>query len=229
MMCNAVAKRLPVLGMVAVLLSLAILDGCSATRSAYYNAWEKLGYAKRDRLVDDVKAARDQQDAAKKQFASALDQFKSVVHFNGGDLEEMYNKLKKEYDRCESQASEVKSKIQAVKNVGGALFTEWKGEIGEMKDDPSLQNQSQELYDKTHRNYDQMIARMDAAAATMDPVLTRFNNRVLFIKHNLNAQAIASLQGTEAELGGDIDRLIKEMEASITEADRFISQVQAKK
>jgi hypothetical protein len=69
---------------------------------------------------------------------------------------------------------------------------------------------------------------MDAAAATMDPVLTKFNNRVLFIKHNLNAQAIASLKGTELELGGDIDRLIHEMEASIAEADAFISEVQGK-
>jgi hypothetical protein len=66
---------------------------------------------------------------------------------------------------------------------------------------------------------------MDTAAASMDPVLTRFHNRVLFIKGNLNAQAIASLKGTEVELGGDIDKLIKEMEASIAEADQFIAQI----
>jgi hypothetical protein len=67
---------------------------------------------------------------------------------------------------------------------------------------------------------------MDQAAATMDPVLKRFRTRVLFIKSNLNAQAIASLAGTEVELGGDIERLIKEMEASIAEADRFIAETQ---
>lgn len=205
------------------------LTGCSATRSAYYNAWEKLGYPKRERLVDDVKAARDKQDETKQQFASALDQFKSVVHYNGGDLEAIYNKLNAQYEKCDSDASGVRSKIQAVKNVAQALFSEWQDEIAEMKDDPSLQSQSRELYQKTHANYDQLIARMDAAAATMDPVLTKFHNRVLFIKANLNAQAIASLQGTEIEMGGDINRLIKEMEASIAEADRFIAQVQSNK
>ncbi len=202
--------------------------GCQTTRTAYYNAWEKFGYAKRERLVDDVKAARDEQDQAKQQFASALDQFKSVVNFQGGDLEAMYNKLNKQYERCESQATDVRDRIGAVKHVGEALFTEWKDEIGQIKDDPSLKQQSQALYDKTHQSYDELVTRMDAAAATMDPVLQKFKNRVLFIKHNLNAQAIASLKGTEVELGGDIDKLIKEMEAAIAEADQFIAENQKK-
>lgn len=213
---------------VAHLLLLANV-GCQTTRAAYYNATEKMGYAKRQRLVDNVKAARDEQNDAKKQFATALEQFKSVVNFSGGNLEVMYNKLNKEYTRCESEASAVKSKIKSVKNVGVALFDEWQGEIAQMRDDPSLQSKNRELYTKTHRNYDELVDRMDRAAASMDPVLSRFKNRVLFIKGNLNAQAIASLKGTEIELGGDIDRLINEMEASIEEADRFIAENQAAK
>ncbi len=207
----------------------AILAGCQTTRNLYYNAWEGLGYAKRERMVDYVKAAREEQVKAKQQFSSALEEFKSVVNFQGGDLENMYNKLNKAYERCESQAGEVKDKIQSVKNVGNSLFTEWQGEIKQIKDDPSLQQGSQKLYDQTKQSYTEMVSRMDAAAATMDPVLTRFKNRVLFIKHNLNAQAIASLKGTELELRGEIDKLIKEMEASIAEADQFIAEIQPKK
>jgi hypothetical protein len=205
-----------------------LLAGCATTRKAYYNAWEKVGYAKRERLVDNVKSARKEQVEAKTQFASALEQFKSVVNFQGGNLEKVYNKLEKQYERCDGQAGTVRSKIQAVKNVSKALFDEWQGEIGQMKDDPSLQGKSRQLYDQTHANYDQMIARMDKAAASMDPVLSKFKTRVLFLKHNLNAQAIASLQGTEVELGGDIDKLIKDMEASIAEADQFISGLEKK-
>ena len=211
------------------LFLLSLASGCAKTRSMYYNTWEKFGYAKRERLVDNVKAARSEQVEAKKEFANALEQFKSVVNFQGGDLEAMYNKLNKAYERSESQAGDVKSKIAAVKNVAEALFKEWEGEIGEMKGDPSLQSQSRSLLDRTKGSYGEMIARMDSAAATMDPVLSKFKNRVLFIKHNLNAQAIASLKGTELELGGDIDRLIKEMNASIQEADQFINEVQGKK
>lgn len=213
----------------AVLIA-SLAGGCGAVRTGYYNIWEKMGYAKRERLVDNVKGARDEQQQAKQQFASALKQFRSVVNVKGGeDLNAMYNKLNSQYADCESRTSAVKSKISSVKNVGTALFDEWRGEIGQMKDDLSLQSKSQQLYDRTHQNYDQMLAKMDAAAASMDPVLTRFHNRVLFIKANLNAQAIASLQGTDVELGGEIDKLVKEMEASIAEADQFISQIEAKK
>ena len=60
---------------------------------------------------------------------------------------------------------------------------------------------------------------------SMDPVLTRFHNRVLFIKHNLNAQAIASLQTQVTGIQGDVDRLIKDMDRSIQEANAFIGQI----
>jgi hypothetical protein len=216
----------------AILVSLALLPlagGCATTRKAYYNAWEKFGYAKRERLVDTVKAARQEQVDAKKEFASALEQFKSVVNFKGGDLEAVYNKLNKEYQRCEGQAGDVRDKIQSVKNVAQALFDEWEGEVTQIKDDPSLQRQSRDLLDRTKSNYKEMIDRMDAAAATMDPVLTKFKNRVLFLKANLNAQAIASLKGTELEMSGDIDKLIAEMQKSIEEADQFIQGIQGKK
>lgn len=216
--------------MLALLVALCLIVpvGCQTARSAYYNAWESMGYAKRERLVDNVRKAKDEQIEAKQQFTSALEQFKSVVNFSGGDMEKMYNKLNSEYEACEAQAGEVNTKIAAVKNVGTALFSEWKTEIGQIKDDPTLKSSSEQLLAKTQANYNEMITRMDAAAATMQPVLTKFKNRVLFIKHNLNAQAIASLKGTEMELGGQIDTLIKEMEKSIAEADEFIAETQGK-
>lgn len=213
----------------ATLIGLALLPaGCSTTRKAYYSAWEKFGgYAKRERLVDNVKEARREQVEAKQQFASALEQFKSVVNFEGGELEKVYNKLDKEYQASDKQAAEVREKITGVKRVATALFDEWKGEIGEIQGDPTLQRQSRQLLEQTRDSYEQMIQRMDAAAASMDPVLTKFKNRVLFLKHNLNARAIASLRGTEVDLGKDIDELIRQMEASIAEADAFIAQIES--
>lgn len=214
---------------VPLMLLLACLSGgCATSRGLYYDTWEKLGYNKRERLADDVKAARDEQMNAKKQFTSALEQFKSVVNFNGGDLEAMYNTLNKQYQKCESEAGDVKSRIGTVKNVGQALFDEWKGEVAQIEDS-SLRQKSQQLYDQTNQSYREMVSRMDSAAATMDPVLHKFKDKVLFIKSNLNAQAIASLKGEELKVGADVENLIKEMEASIAQADAFIAQIQPPK
>jgi len=213
---------------VPLLLVAVFTGGCATSRSLYYDTWEKLGYNKRERLADDVKAARDEQANAKKQFTSALEQFKSVVNFNGGDLEAMYNTLNKQYEKCESEAGDVKGRVQTVKNVGQALFDEWKGEIAQIEDS-SLKQKSQQLYDHTNQSYKEMVSRMDSAGATMDPVLHKFKDKVLFIKSNLNAQAIASLKGEELKVGADVDNLIKEMEASIAQADAFIAQIQPPK
>ncbi|HYD85474.1 MAG TPA: DUF2959 family protein, partial [Opitutus sp.] len=48
-----------------------LATGCSST---YYNAMEKIGFAKREILVDRVEDTRDAQNDAKEQFASALEQ-----------------------------------------------------------------------------------------------------------------------------------------------------------
>ena len=60
----------------------------------------------------------------------------------------------------------------------------------------------------------------------MDPVLTSFRDHVLYLKHNLNAQAIASLQGDLGGIESDVGRLIAEMEKSIAEAQSFIKTME---
>lgn len=60
----------------------------------------------------------------------------------------------------------------------------------------------------------------------MQPVLTAFNDHVLFLKHNLNAQAIASLKGELGSIESNVSKLIKEMEASISQSQRFIKEMQ---
>ncbi len=66
---------------------------------------------------------------------------------------------------------------------------------------------------------------MKAAEAKMDPVLAAFHDQVLYLKHNLNARAIASLQVTAGQIQSDVGSLVKEMEAAIAEANAFIDQM----
>jgi hypothetical protein len=57
----------------------------------------------------------------------------------------------------------------------------------------------------------------------MDPVLTRFHDQVLYLKHNLNAEAIASLKGETTDIQTEIARLLEDMNAAIAQADKFIN------
>lgn len=195
------------------------VSGC---RSVYYGAMEKLGYEKRDLLVGDVKKARGSQDDAKKQFASALEEFTSVLGSPGGDLEAKYKKLDGVLKRSESRAEAVRSRIREVERVAAALFREWKGELGQYSS-ASLRKSSEDQLRATERRYDDLILAMKRAESRMEPVLKVPRDQVLFLKHNLNAKAIASIKNEIVRMGADVSALVKEMESSIAEADKFIA------
>jgi hypothetical protein len=205
-------------------LSLLFLFAMTSCKSAYYAAWEKMGWAKRDILVDRVKDAKAEQEDAKKEFKSALEQFQALTGFQGGDLEAKYKKLDSEYETCQSRASDVRKRIAAVDSVAQDLFKEWNKELGEY-DNAELKRSSEGKLRETRQRYDQMYAAMKNAESKMDPVLKAFHSQVLYLKHNLNAQAIASLQTQVVAIQGDVEKLIKEMDASINEANSFIGQL----
>ena len=200
---------------------LILLAGC---QTAYYATLEQFGYHKRDLLVSRVQEARDSQQEAKEQFASALEQFSSVVQFDGGKLQEQYKQLKSELDKSEASANAVRNRINAVENVSKALFKEWESELDQYTN-AKLRSASEQQLQQTRDRYTPLIAAMRRAESKIDPVLTAFRDQVLFLKHNLNAQAIASLQGELVTIESDIATLIKEMEASIAEADSFINAI----
>jgi hypothetical protein len=218
-MFNRAVARLAVGTVLTIGMTLA--GGC---KSAYYGAWEKLGWAKRDILVDRVKDAKEDQEAAKKQFQTALEQFQALTGFQGGELEAKYKKLNSEYESCVSRANAVHKQVASVDTVAQDLFAEWQKELGEYQD-PQLKHSSEQKLSDTKARYNQMLAAMRNAESKMDPVLQKFKEQVLFLKHNLNAQAISSLQTQVTGIQGDVDKLIRDMDASIQEANAFIAQM----
>ena len=62
------------------------------------------------------------------------------------------------------------------------------------------------------------------ARKRMTPVLTNLNDYVLYLKHNLNAQAVGALKGEVAGIETDVDRLIADIQKSIKAADLFLAE-----
>ncbi|MCU0293231.1 MAG: DUF2959 domain-containing protein, partial [Thermoanaerobaculaceae bacterium] len=169
---------------------------------------------------------RDAQKAAQTQFRDALDQFKAVVGYDGGELETMYESLRSESEASAKRAQDVRDRIGAVRDVADALFKEWEDELGQYSD-ADLRRKSQRQLTQTRGRYSRLVATMDKAAARMGPVLAVLHDRVLFLKHNLNASALGSLEGTSKSLQKDVDALIEDMQAAVAEADRFIGDLTA--
>lgn len=201
--------------------ALFLLNGCA---TAAYNIQERFGIEKRDILVDRVASVAKSQTEAKEEFEDALEAFRAVVNVDGGDLETTYDDMSRAYDRAESQAADVRARVASVKRVARDLFREWENELSEYES-ASLRRSSERQLRDTQEKYDALTDKMDAATDSMEPVLSVFKDRVLYLKHNLNARAIAALDTETADLESDVARLIAEMEKSISAADAFISQM----
>lgn len=208
------------------LLLLPCLLGFTGCSSVYYSAMEKVGIPKREILVDRVGAAREAQQDAKVQFSSALAQFLAVTKVPASELQATYEKLDTEFKRSEAGAREVRDRIAAIDSVAQALFAEWQSELAQYKS-PALRTQSERQLGTTKTRYAGLMRVMEQAAAGMNPVIDAFRDQVLFLKHNLNAQAVSALSGSTRDLQQDIARLIADMEKSIKEADAFIASMQA--
>lgn len=201
-----------------MVVCLAALVGCSTT---YYSTLEKVGIHKRDLMVSRVEDARDAQEDAKQQFQSALEQFTSVVAVKGGDLEQKYNTLNDAYRESEKKADIVSKRIVRVEDVSEALFDEWEDELS-LYSSPRLREESRKKLEQTRRDYTRLIKAMKRAEKKIQPVLVAFRDQVLYLKHNLNAQAISSLKNELVAIEDNVAGLVSEMEASIKEAEQFI-------
>ena len=207
---------------VTVVAFALLLNGC---QSAYYGAMEQVGYHKRDIMVDRVEEAKESQQEAQQQFSSALAEMQTLLNHDGGDLETAYNQAKDEYEAAQKAADEVSSRINDVADVADALFSEWQTEIAEISKASLRRNSSTKLA-KTKQSYKQLMTTMRRAESKMQPVLISMKDNMLYLKHNLNAQAIGAIKGEFTDLQTDIAVLIKDMNKSIAESSQFIATLE---
>jgi len=210
---------------IKTLVPILVLIGIAGCSTLYFAGMEKIGIQKREIMVDRVKAARDTQKEAKEQFVNALEQFKSVVAVQGGDLEKKYNQLSATLERSEAEAEAVRSRIKSGEEVSTALFAEWKKEIAQYNSE-TLRRSSQQKYDAAEEKYQQLMKAMKKAESRMEPALVPLRDQVLYLKHNLNAKAIAGLSDEVVTVETRVDKLVADIEAAVAEADEFISQLQ---
>ncbi|MBE4618587.1 DUF2959 domain-containing protein [Vibrio navarrensis] len=207
--------------LVAIILSIFTLTGC---QSAYYSAMEKVGYHKREIMVDRVEDAKASQQEAQKEFTSALQALSNLTQFNGGELEEVYKEINEQYQESEKAAQEVRDRIAAIEDVAGALFEEWQQELS-LYTSAKLRRSSEQKLKETKASYQQMLKAMKRAEQKMTPVLNTLRDNTLYLKHNLNANAVGSLKGELVSLETEIEQAIKQMKVAIAESDAFLQKL----
>ncbi len=213
-------KKQTLLSASILALTLA-LSGC---QSAYYSAMEKVGVHKRDILIDRVEETKESQEESQEEFQSALERLTTLINFDGGELQDAYNQLNDDYESSLKAADDVTTNINKVEDVAEALFDEWSDELEQYKS-ASLKRESSKKLNATKRQFDQLLRSMRSAESKMEPVLSSLKDNVLYLKHNLNAQAVAAIKGEFTNLKRDIQILMNDMNKSIADSNKFIEQM----
>jgi hypothetical protein len=203
-------------------LAIVATTGCD---SLYYRAMKKVGFEKRDLLVREVRQAREAQVKAQEDFKTALERFRDIVEIDGGKLEETYERLNRELERSEGRARDVRNHVNDVRDVSKALFKEWQDELGKYSD-RQLRSESERELHETRRRTEQLVASMDKVARRTEPVLAPLRDRVLFLKHNLNARALGALTRELTTVSRDVDALVADMQQAIGEADAYLKAME---
>ncbi|GAJ72115.1 hypothetical protein JCM18904_2918 [Vibrio sp. JCM 18904] len=178
-------------------------------------------------MVDRVEDAKESQQDAQEEFTSALEALSAITNFDGGELENVYNNINDKYEDSEKAAQDVRDRIAAIEDVSGALFDEWQDEL-ELYSSAKLRRSSEQKLRETKASYKTMLSAMKRAEKKMTPVLDTLRDNTLYLKHNLNASAIGSLQGEFSSLEKDIQFAIKQMNEAIAESDKFLQKLNQK-
>jgi uncharacterized protein Yka (UPF0111/DUF47 family) len=205
---------------------LLVASGASAgCDRLYYGTMKKFGVEKRDILIGRVRDARKAQQEAQEEFKTALERFRDVIEVEGGTLEKKYDQLNGQLERAERRAREVHDRIESVEDVSDDLFNEWRKELGQYTD-RGMRAQSERELQATRKRTEALIAAMRRSEKRIDPVLRPLRDRVLFLKHNLNAKALGALTSELSAVESNVDTLIAELQKAIAEADAYLVEME---
>lgn len=190
-------------------------------RRIRYKIWELVGKHKRDILRTYVIQTRDDQQAAEDHFKDALSRLKEVYKFQTTPLETVYRDLMKNYRKCLKKAEMIARRIQQIKVIASDLFEEWEQEADWIQNE-KLKQKSLVKLDQTRKKLEILTEALEQAEASMEPVLIQFYDQALYLKHNLNAQAVGVLKAEARSVEREIKKLVKQMNTAIKKADAFV-------
>jgi hypothetical protein len=185
----------------------------------------KTGIQYRDTLLNRVTAARNGFVETGEQFGVTMDAFYKMLDPEGGELVWRYKTLIREYELAEKKANEVNLQIAGVEQSAETMFAEWEADLSEYTTE-ALRKSSEEKLAAARSRYEELMTTMNGTEEKMQPILATLRDHVLFLKHSLTSEGVASLQGSVASLQADLDSLDEGIQKTVAQADQFVAALQ---
>ncbi|MBD64199.1 MAG: hypothetical protein CME62_03275 [Halobacteriovoraceae bacterium] len=196
--------------------------GCS---SIYYNFWETLGQEKRDLLASNLEKTNSTQKDLADDFKDSLERIRSEYSFEEGKLEKTYDELSLDLEKAKDRSQLLSERIEKTTNVAEDLFEEWEDEADEL-DNKEYKKKSLSKLKATKKKFYATLTQLQKVEASVKPILKKFEDRVIFIKHNLNAKVVGNLRVEFKNIEKDMNSLIAEINSSTKQANSFIKEIE---
>ncbi|SMF43371.1 DUF2959 family protein [Pseudobacteriovorax antillogorgiicola] len=196
----------------------------SSCSTVYYNFWETFGKEKRDLLKDNIENAKDDQEDVNEQFKDTLTRIRTEYKFEAGALEDTYDRLSSDYEAAKAKAENLSERIDKVESIAEDLFNEWNQEAQEFSNQ-RYRNDSLSKLRQTKSKFATMLTSMRTVEKNLDPVLSKFKDQVMFLKHSLNAKALGTFRTEFKQIEKEIKSLSRDIDNSTREAEQFIATI----
>ena len=200
-------------------VSLAIVTAVAV--AGFASAQQDEGVKQVEALVKASSSTVEAISLTKVQLMKTMDVYNALVAIDAKDRKKLYRDLQKEMENTQKRRAEIMTKAGAMTSEADTLFKSWEVSAAAIES-PSLRARSEERLKKTRANFAEIGAAGKRATDLYDPIMKTLADKVRYLGHDLNADAVASLKPDSEKLNKDVEKLGRAIDDTINNTNANI-------
>ncbi len=189
---------------IAAALVLASVPACSFVNNMIKG---KTGPADVDDLVAAVENVQKELDVSKGTMLAAVQGLQAITAPDfQGDAVKAYEQLVDVVENSEDQAEDLRKSIEKMQAEAVPVFDQWTKDL-EAYSNPEMRQRSQARLSAARERYDAVVAAVEPVLVEYEAINQSFRDHVLFLKHDMNPAALATIQDDVRRIAKDATSL----------------------
>lgn len=172
------------LALAASILGLAMLSaGCATT-----------GYQQAERSTASMNDTRDLVTNARRQVGVTMSTLNTMAGQGEGDLVSLFQEYSRNLTAVERSRQRIQAQAQTMRSRSEGFLSSWEQELGALSSDKAREGSGQRR-DATVRQYEALVASMDATQAAVEPFMQNLRDIESMLSRDLTWAGVASAKG----------------------------------
>jgi hypothetical protein len=160
----------------------------------------------------------------KLQLLKTMDAYNALLADDAKDRKKMYRDLQKEMENTEKRRAEITRRSGLMATEAQSLFKSWETSAATIESE-DLRKRSEERLTKTKASFAEIRAVGDKAAQLYAPVMKTLGDKVKYLGHDLNPNAVATLKPDADKLNKEVQELVKAVDDTIGTTNAKIGEL----